>query len=71
MKVMGHSLIMFDKKEGPRESKIMFFSKKLKCTCPLLLIKEGRVLGQSQGVSLLDILLAIIVQVTSLYQVLG
>ena len=47
MKVMGHSLVVFDKKEGSRESKLMFFSKKPKCTCSLLLIKESHVLGQS------------------------
>ena len=47
MKVMGHSFVVFDKKEGSRESKLMFFSKKQKCMCSLLLIKESHVLGQS------------------------
>lgn len=50
MKVMGHSLVMFDKSEGSRESELMFFSKKPKRTCSLLLVKESRVLGQSLSV---------------------
>ena len=50
MKVMGNSLVMFDKSEGSRESELMFFSKKPKRTCSLLLVKESRVLGQSLSV---------------------